>query len=243
MNQNELVLPTQRNEVKTHSPKVLIIFSAPKTGKTELTAGLDDNLLVDLEDGSDHVSAMSVKVNTYQELHQLCEKVKASGKPYRYGTLDTITALEDMCLPLALALYNKTPMGAAYKGDILSLPNGAGYLYLRNAFQIMIDKFKECFERVILLGHVKDKAIERQGKEVVARELALTGKLSSITCAHADAIGFLYREENKCILTFETNNELICGARPHHLRNQKIVVSEQDAQGKTTTYWGRIFID
>lgn len=134
-------------------------------------------------------------------------------------------------------------MGKTYTGDILSLPNGAGYLYVRQAFQMMVDMFSECFERIILLGHVKDKILERQGKEVTARELALTGKLSSITCAHADAIGFLYREGNKCILSFETQDELICGARPMHLRNKKIVVSEQNPEGETTTFWGRVFID
>lgn len=109
MSQNELVLPTSKSEVKSHSPKTLIIFSAPKSGKTTLIAGLDDNLLVDLEDGSDHVSAMIVKAKSYQELKKICDAVKAAGKPYRYGTLDTITALEDMILPLALALYQRTP--------------------------------------------------------------------------------------------------------------------------------------
>jgi len=107
----------------------------------------------------------------------------------------------------------------------------------------MIEKVKGCADRVILLGHVKDKSIEKEGKEVTARELALTGKLSSITCANADAIGFIYREGNKCIITFETNNELICGARPAHLRNRKFTISEEAVDGTLTTYWDRIFID
>ncbi len=238
-----LELPTQIVEAKTSSPETLIIYSTPKAGKTTLVSGLENNLIIDLEKGSNHVSGLKIQVNSVDELHQVCEKIKAAGKPYRYITLDTATALEDMCLPLALKMYQRTPMGANYKGDILSLPNGAGYLYLRNAFQMMIDEVRDCSERLILLGHVKDKAIERNGKEVVARELALTGKLSSITCANADAIGFLYREGNQCILTFETNNEQVCGARPHHLRNKKIVVSEQNPEGHTLTYWGRIFID
>lgn len=236
-------LPTKKVEASTKSPELLIIFSAPKTGKTTLVADLDNNLIIDLEKGSNFVDAMKIQVSSYQELNDVCEEIKKQGKPYRYITLDTATTLEDMCMGLALKLYQLTPMGKTYTGDILSLPNGAGYKYLRDAFQMMIDKVRACAERVILLGHVKDKSIEKNGKEVVAKELALTGKLASITCAYADAIGFLYRENNKCIITFETMNELTCGARPAHLRNASFTLSEQDAQGKTTTHWDRIFID
>lgn len=236
-------LPLTKVEATTKSPETLIIFSAPKAGKTTLAAELPNNLIIDLEKGSNFVSAIKIKANTYQELNEICEEIKKKGKPYRYITIDTATALEDMCGGLALKLYQLTPMGRSYTGDILNLPNGAGYKYLRDAFQMMIDRVRDCAERIILLGHVKDKTLEKDGKELVARELALTGKLASITCAHADAIGFLYREENKCIITFETNSGLICGARPEHLRNRQFVLSEQDQHGKTKVYWDRIFID
>lgn len=239
-----IALPTETVEASTKSPEYLVIFSAPKVGKTTLVAGLPNNLIIDLEKGSNFVSALKIKASTYQELHAICEEIKKQGKPYRYITLDTGTALEDMCMPLALKLYNGTPMGANYKGDVLNLPNGAGYKYLRDAFDLMITKVRECADRIILLGHVKDKSVEKAGKEVTARELSLIGKLASITCAHADAVGFLYREGNRCILTFETKDELICGARPHHLKNRAIIVSEQDAiTGETKTHWDRIFID
>lgn len=236
-------LPTQIVEAKTKSPEKLIIYAAPKVGKTALAALLKDNLLIDLEGGSNFVAALKIKATTYQELHEICEEIKKKGKPYRYITLDTATALENMVLPLALKLYKATPMGKLYEGDILSLPNGAGYKYVRDAYEMMLNKVQDCCERLILLGHVKDKTIERQGKEVQARELDLTGKLSSITCSKADAIGFLYREGNTNILTFETANDIICGARPEHLKNKKLVISEVDKEGKLTAYWDKVFVD
>ena len=108
-----VTLPTEVVEASTKSPEMLIIFSAPKAGKTTLAAKLENNLIIDLEGGSNFVSALKVKVDTYQELHEVCEEIKKQGKPYRYITIDTATALEDMCLPLALKLYQQTPMGAA----------------------------------------------------------------------------------------------------------------------------------
>jgi len=236
-------LPTEKIKASTKSPELLIIFSAPKVGKTTLVAALDNNLILDLEKGSNFVDALKLQVNNTKEFKEICDEVKAKGKPYKYLTIDTATALQDMVMPMALKLYQNTPMGASYNKDILSLPNGAGYKYLRDAFDIMINEARSAADRVILLGHVKDKSIEKQGKEVNSRELDLVGKLSSITCSKADAIGYLYREENKCYITFETQNELICGARPDHLRNRSFVISEQTPQGETKVYWDRIFTD
>lgn len=237
-------LPLVKNTLARKSPKLLIIYSPPKVGKTSLLAELDNCLIADLEEGTDHVSAMAVKVKSYKELHQLCEEVKKANRPYLYGALDTTTALEDMVMPLALWLYQQTAMGKTYTGNILALPNGGGYLYLREAFKMMLDKFKECFDRVILLGHIKDKMIEKAGKEVSAKDIDLTGKLRQIVCANADAIGYLYREKNQNILSFQTSEELICGARPVHLRNKKIVISEYDeAADRVTAYWEKIYID
>lgn len=236
-------LPKTKIPPSTKSPEVLIIFSAPKVGKTTLVAELENNLILDLEKGSNFVSALKIKVSSAKEYNDVCEEIKKEGKPYKYITIDTVTALEDFCLPIALNMYKKTPMGSTFTGtDILSLPNGAGYKYVRDAFELMINKTKEASDRVILLGHTKEKLVGKEGKEVNAKELSLTGKLSSITCANADAIGCLYREGNKCIITFETENELVCGARPEHLRNKKIVLSEL-IDGKLVTYWNKIFID
>lgn len=240
----EIVLPKQKRAATTKSPRILIVYSPPKVGKTTLMAGLDNNLIIDLERGTDYFDVLSIQINTYQELYALCEKIKAEGKPYRYITCDTVTKLEDLALPLALKLYQQTAMGKTFNGDILSLPNGAGYGYLRKAVEMLIDMMAGACERLILVGHVKEKMTEFQGKEVSVKEIALTGKISSITCANADAIGLLYRKGNQCILTFETSNEIVCGARPFHLRNKALVVSEQDpTTGETTTFWESIYID
>lgn len=236
-------LPTVKIAALCKSPRKLLIYSAPKMGKTTLSAGLEDALLIDLEDGSDYVVAKKIKITNYQELHDLCEEVKKQGRPYKYGIVDTATKLEELCLPLALKLYQQTPMGKTYTGSILALPNGAGYLYLRNAFELLLSKLHGAFDRVILLGHLKDKFIEKGGKEVSAKDIDLTGKLKSITCANADAIGYLYRDGKKTMLSFNTSEEIICGARPAHLRNKEFVLAEELADGTFETYWDKIFID
>jgi len=235
-------LPTGIIKASSSSPKSLFIYSPPKCGKTTLGAKLKDSLLIDLENGSDFVDAVKIKISNAAELWELGEALKKNN-PYRYGILDTTTRLEEMVLPIALAMYKATPMGTNFKGDnVLVLPNGGGYLYLREAYMQVIRLLEAMFPRMIYFGHLKDKMLEKAGKEVSAKDIDLTGKLKNIACANADAIGYLYRDGNQTILSFKTAQDVICGARPEHLRNQDIVMLEM-IDGKIIDHWDKVFID
>lgn len=243
-------LPTAPVPASHKSPKNLIIFSKPKVGKTTLLAQLPNWLMIDLENGSDFVSAMKVKANSVADISQIGNAIIAAGKPYDGIILDTITALEEMCIPYAEQLYSQTSMGKNWYtkgkleyGSILNLPNGAGYPYLRQAYEKIIDFVKTLAPRIILVGHIKDTMLEKNGAEFSALELDLTGKIKRTTASKSDAIGYLYRKGNQNILSFKTSDEIACGARPEHLRNKEIVASEIAPDGSVTTHWDQIFID
>ena len=132
--QPEFVLPTNKIKSVTQNPKNMIIFSKPKVGKTTLLAHLDDCLILDLENGSDYVDAIKLKANSITDIVKIGTLILAQGKPYKYIAVDTITALEEMCIPYAEELYSKTPMGKNWftegkvkYGMITNMPNGAGY--------------------------------------------------------------------------------------------------------------------
>ena len=57
-----IVLPTKKVGPQRVNPKRLIIYSKPKTGKTSAFAGLEDNLIIDLENGADYVEALKIQV-------------------------------------------------------------------------------------------------------------------------------------------------------------------------------------
>lgn len=85
--------------------------------------------------------------------------------------------------------------------------------------------------------------MDKAGKEVSAMDLDLTGKIKSMMSADSDAIGMLYRDGNKNILSFKTTDDIICGARPKHLKNKEVILSEVNEKGDLVTYWDKIFID
>ena len=104
-----IVLPTSKVKAERVNPKRIVIYSKPKTGKTTAFAGLDNNLILDLENGTEYVDALKVKIGSLQELLDVGKAIKEAGKPYKFITVDTVTALEEMIMPLAIKLYRQTP--------------------------------------------------------------------------------------------------------------------------------------
>jgi hypothetical protein len=238
-----IVLPTTKVKATRMNPKRLVIYSKPKTGKTTAYAGLDNNLILDLENGCEYVEALKITISSLSELQEAGKAIKEAGKPYKYVTVDTVTALEEMIMPLAVKLYRNTAMGKNYDGDnVTSLANGAGYLYIRQAFFQVIDFIDTLAPHIILSGHIKDKVVDDKGEMVMSANIDLTGKIKSLICANADAIGYMYRKGNKTILSFKTNDEVTCGARPEHLRNEEIIISEMNEKGELTFHWDKIYV-
>jgi hypothetical protein len=237
-----IVLPTNKVKATQVNPKRLLVYSKPKTGKTTAYAGLENNLIIDLENGSDYVEALKIKANTFKELIDTGNSIIEAGKPYKYITIDTVTALETMIMPLAVKLYRKTSMGKNFDGDtVVTLPNGAGYLYIREAFFQVLDFIDTLAPHIILSGHIKDKVVDDKGEMVMSANIDLTGKIKSLICANADAIGYMFRKGNQVFLSFKTNEETTCGARPEHLRNAEIVISEANDKGEIVTHWDEIY--
>ena len=230
-------LPKSKVKATRKSPKNMIVYGAPKIGKTTVLSQLDDCLIIDLEDGSDMIDALKVKANSLKELQSVGTAIMKEGRPYKYIAIDTISKLEEMCEGYAKQIYMKTPMGKNFEqknpgASVLSLPNGAGYLYLRIAYKEWMDKLNKLADHVILVGHLKDKMLEKKGKEVAVKDLDLTGKLKQITCTNSDAIGYIYREGEDTMISFDSLDDIAAGTRCAHLKGKTMPLE-----------WSKIFID
>lgn len=257
-----IVLPTKKQQVLDYNPRLLVIYSKPKMGKSTFCAALDDNLIIDLDKGGYRaLEAMVVPASSYTELREIAisldAKKKELGKvPYRFITLDNSTHLEEYCLYYALLLYRQTQQGKEFgnytdkdgktvfnkKADVRQLPRGGGYLYVREAVKRAIEMFMPYCETLILIGHVKDSLINKDGKEMSEMSLDLSGRLSDIICGDADAVGFMRREGNQSIISFKTSGDLNKGARPKHLREKEFVVVEELENGELKVNTKEIFI-
>lgn len=244
-----ITLPTNKVPATSTDPHFLILYGRPKAGKTSCLAQLEGNLIIDLEGGSTYMDALAVQARTVSDLGEVAQAIRAKNTEvghsfYRYITIDNATRLEEICLPYAATLYRNTPLGKNWKGDdVRMLPNGAGYMYVRQAVRKVLDMFKSLSEYFILVGHVKDVMIDNNGEELSEMALDLVGKLSSIVCGEADAVGYLYRKGNETHISFKGGDGTIKEARAPHLRGQDIVIAVGNDDGTITTNWEKVYKD
>ena len=237
-------LPTNKIPAETQDPKYLILFGLPKVGKTTVLSTLDNNLILDFENGSTYVDALKIKIDSLQTLKETIKAIKEAGRPYKYITIDTITAVEEMAKPVAFNLYKNSPVYSdryANVTDITRLPNGSGYTFLRQAVEAIVDLIASATDNIIICGHVRDASLN-DNLDGTVKDLDLTGKLKRILSARSDAIGFVHRDDdsNLCI-NFGQDGEILTGARPQHLANKDIVVAERNEDGSFTSHWERIY--
>lgn len=237
MSDLKISLPTKKVSASRKSPKNFVLYGQPKIGKTTALSQLENCLIIDLEDGTDMVDALKIKANNLKELSEIGREIIKANKPYKYIAVDTVTQLEVWCEQDAKKLYQNTPMGKNFDSDnkglsVLSLPNGAGYLYLRMAYKKWIDRLNTLADHIILVGHLKEAKIDKKGKEVAVKDLDLTGKIKNITCANADAIGYVFREDDKTMISFDSMGDIQAGSRCEHLKGQTFPLE-----------WDKIFID
>ena len=242
-----IILPTQKVPASSTNPSFLILYGRPKSGKTSCLAQLDNNLIVDLEGGSTFIEALAVQARSVNDLGEIAQAIRAKNSEvghnfYKHITIDNATRLEEICLPYAATLYRQTPIAKNWKGtDVRTLPNGSGYFYIRQAVRKVIDMFRELCDEFILVGHVKDVQVDQNGEELSEMALDLAGKLSSIICGEADAVGYLYRKGNETHISFKGGDGTIKEARAPHLRGKDIVIATGNEDGTITTDWKQIY--
>lgn len=238
-----IILPTEKRDPLRLNPSFLLLYGSPKVGKTTFLSALEDNLILDLERGSELIPALSVRIDNLSELNEAGSEIykkKLDGKPFKYISVDTISTLEDWVEWEATETYMKTPMGSKFNlgiprekwDSVLSLPNGAGYFWLRLCMVRWLDKLYKLSDHVILVAHLKDKLLEgKKGHEISVKDIDLIGKSRNIVSARMDAIGYMYRNEDKLMISFKSDESVVCGSRCKHLAGVEIEAN-----------WKQIFI-
>ncbi len=262
----EIKLPKKKLPALHKSPSTLIVMSEIKLGKTSLMAGLENCLLIELEPKrADHVEAMKIYANTVEEIAEIGKQIKEADYPYKYVALDTLTALERICMPYAEKLYSQklvgknwfkrnndgtlaNDSGKAIYGDILNLPKGAGYKHLQEAVMKIIEMVKKMAPYIIFVGHLKEVNYEKDGTEYSALELDMSGKLRRLIPSMVDSVGYMYRHSpNINYISFIASKEVKCGGSAAHIRNKEFPISElktlEDGTEELVTHWDKIYID
>lgn len=257
-------LPQEVSKPTTNSIDLLVIFGPNKVGKTESLLQLPNSLMIDLEESAGYYTGRYIslkkvmieeKIGPVTALSKIAETIDKKNKEvgkhfYDFLIIDSLSILEDIAMVYATKLYKKSVIGESFTGDdvTVELPRGAGYLWLRKAFEAILRPYLGIAKTVILVGRVKDSSINKDGEDIEAIDLDLTGKLKRMISYSASGVGILRRSkenENENILSFKHSYEdLSTGTRVPHISGKEFIISRKDPEtGELQTFWDKIFLN
>jgi len=260
-------LVTEERKQKFVNPRVHMIYSVPKAGKTNIVAQLKNHLILELEPGgADYIEGRVQEIYKASEFNEVLNLIKNSEtKVCEFLIIDTVTKLDEWSEIVGTYNYMNKPQGKKFNrvGEVETgaviyhtdpkfetvhdLGQGYGYKHSREAMTTWYDKLLELISLdkvtyVILLAHVKDKLVEsRNGDSVESIDINLTGKVKSIYSSRVDAVGHFYREDGKGYLSYNNEYKVVCGGRCPHL-DGSILISEKMEDKSIKTYWDKIYL-
>lgn len=213
----------------SQNPKILLMYGAPKVGKTTMLSKLEDCLIIDTEKGTHMLEAYVQEVNNREELIQTL-KDAMEGHEFKYIAIDTIDKVVEWAEKAVCEEYEVA--------SIADLTFGKGYALAREKVMNTINAFRDCCEHLIIVGHRKVARAVVDGKALVEPEsLDITGKLKNLIMSDCDAIGYVLREDDKLMISFKADESIEAGSRCEHLRGQYIEfdwnnIYKEESEGK-----------
>ena len=211
-----MALKKVKRKAVSNNPKTMLLYGAPKVGKTTALSKLDDCLIIDTEGGANMIEGYVESVKDRAELITLLKEAQ-DGHEFKYVAIDTIDRVATWA--------DKAVCEEEGVSAVQDLPFGKGFGLVREKVLNTIHFLKEIFPHVIIIGHRKWARAIVDGKAIVEPEsLDLTGKLKNMLMADCDAIGYVYRDEEKkkLMVSFQANEALEAGSRSPHLRGKEI---------------------
>lgn len=206
-----MALKKEKRKAVSVNPGILLLYGAPKVGKTTMLSKLDDCLVIDTEQGGNMLDGHFYSVDSKEELlHFYAEAT--DGNEYKYFALDTIDKIvtwteRDVCREYDIESIN-------------DLPFGKGFGLVRERVMNNIKKLQSLCDHLIIIGHRKTASPIDNSTAIEPESLDLSGKLKNMVMANADAIGYMFREEDKLMVSFQSGKALEAGSRCDHLRGK-----------------------
>jgi len=209
-----MALIKEKRPRKTVNPRTLLLFGPPKVGKTTMLSNLEDCLVIDTEEGSHLLEGFFHEVNSRDELLSFYQEA-SNGHEFQFFALDTIDKLVEwtekaVCTEFAVE-------------SIADLPYGKGFGEVRTRVMNNVKKLLTLAPHIIIVGHRKVAAAIDNSNAIEPESLDISGKLKNMIMAHADAIGYMFRDEDDSLMiSFKGGKALEAGSRCEHLKGKVI---------------------
>jgi len=192
----------------------MLLYGAPKVGKTTMLSKLDNCLILDTEAGSHMLEGYIRGINGRDDLLEFYQEAQ-DGNPFKYFALDTLDKLVEWT--------DKSVCAEFQVAGIADLPYGKGFGLVREKVLNNIKKLSSLCDNLIIIGHRKTATAVDNSTAVDPESLDVSGKLKNMLMSMADAVGYVHRDEDNVLkVSFEATSALEAGSRCEHLRGKTI---------------------
>ncbi|GIU70090.1 MAG: hypothetical protein KatS3mg002_1326 [Candidatus Woesearchaeota archaeon] len=242
-----------KNKPSYSNIKHVVLYALPKIGKTTAVSLIPNNVILAFEDQSFFVEADIIDMranndeqikNKLKELPEYVKSLKEAG--YKFITIDTLSSMLPFGKYLGEALYSKTLIGKnwfsknkAEYGDLLNLPKGLGYEYLRQGINRIYDYLFDSGLKVITVAHVKEKYSDETGN-VSMLDIDAPGSLSRSIAKDAQIVGYLTKKKKDEVwISFKNFDNTITGTIIKELQDTEILLTKRE-DDKIISNWDEI---
>ncbi len=185
------MLPTELTKKNfTLDSSMILLYGAPKTGKTTLACGSGKALLLHTPGcGHNVVSAFKVEIDSFEKVIEVLHELrKQKGKlPYTAVVVDLLSDLQVMAGRSIVRKYNEAKRGSIT--DLAEMPNGLGWSRLKGAVLHVLDLLADLGVPVVLVCHEKMREFSEGVMKRSKWANNLTGSMANDVPGRCDLIG------------------------------------------------------
>ncbi len=177
------LLPTAKTPPRSRlSDFTILLYGAPKIGKTTLASQFDDCIFLATEPGLNALEAYQVPIDSWQTFIDVCKELAAGGHGFRTIVVDTVDILFKLC---SEAVLRKA--GVQHESD---LEWGKGWSLVKDEFLRILNRLALLPYGLILISHAELANIKTPTKQIVRAVPTMPRQAHEIVTAIADFILF-----------------------------------------------------
>ncbi len=176
-----LTLPTQRTKPITDLGKqTILIYSAPKLGKSYWSSRCPDAIFFECEPGLSHLEVFKVPTYTWDDFLAACKLVAQGDHPFKTIVIDTVDNAFKFCSEHVCGKHN-----IEYEGD---MGHGKGWALVKNEWHRVLTRLASLPYGLILISHAQDKTVETRTGEYTKTQPSLPDRARHVVLGLVDMI-------------------------------------------------------
>lgn len=178
-----ITLPTQKSKPQfSMSNLSMLLYGAPKIGKSTFCSRAEDALFIATEPGLNHLETYNVRVNSWREFLEAMALIAKGNHPFKTIVIDTVDKLCDFCEQELCAQNN-----------VVSLSDfafGKGYALYKTEMSRVFQKIFALNMGVILTSHTQLTDVDTPQGRITRWTPTFPKRIQDVIIPMVDIIGF-----------------------------------------------------